>query len=489
MIIRYRGGTYVSVPAMVRYRGALYVVAQEEEEELAGPLDPAVEQGLLSPEEAEKVPEAIDLSIQDTFEDASKILQRYGIKFVLGEYFVEGDGLDLVTDTSTQGTPDSQIILDYVLPWFRNLKAIKTPGKLQEIVFAYCKGNFAGHDPEGMDGLLSAVALLQRLVSVAGEDPLEKLPELDEERLDWLLGHLLSMIEAHPEAEFDPIDRNIVIEQLKKDRSAKALEPAQYNLAMEILGGLSDKVWKKLAEDMLDKIRRRQQYKPSRPQIEALVDRLTAHEDYTGSITLVLDPKTGRISAELGAPYPFRFTIDFDPGSGVKFYTAHMTLCDRVYIAKTEQDAMKLFSADVDLTIAYNEGANEEISKDRSEPLEKAPDVIKEIIDRILRDPGAWLKERAERPPGEPSEETSQKLEAFKRWVADNRNQFLAVVAEQPETAKNFLERVPGAIRWLKQTDRSLHDYVRDVLKMKEVTRPTSPEEEEMFGVPARPPR
>ena len=455
-MIRYRGDLYAPEP--IQYRGDVYVVAQEPDETT------------LTPEQQEEIKDAVETNIEATWKAAEKVLQEYRIKPpTRGDSVKEGDGVDLHFGISTNGTPNAILKLDYKLSWFQKgvntllSNPAKDAGLLQEVILSFCEANFVANRKEDIHGLLTAISLLQNLPSTAGAGTYVNLPNIDaedQERIEWLLSHILGMIEDRPDLDVDWESKKSVLVVLEKDRSADRMEEAQFTEAKKILNSFTDDGWKAAVSEMLKKIQQRQQFKPARKDIEKLIQTLTKHEDYSGKYQLTHDPKTNYIAIELEAPYLYRIVVDWNPGVGVTFKEATLTFCKRSYVGRSADEAKALLSAMVDISIAYGEAANEDLSPDKEKkPSKTKEDLVATIMQSILRDPGGWLVGVA----GGKVEDESV-LAAFDRILAEDPNAVRQMAEQQPEQLKDWFTKNPASIDILRNDQPELHEQIgRDI--------------------------
>jgi len=480
--IMYRGSFYEPAPSEVFYRGDRYVVAQEPAED--APKNPlAPDERTLTTEDKDKLKPRIDKALDITYARAQKVLDTYKIKGQLAEQYAEDDGVDLEYNIASPGTPNAKLTFDYALSWFHDIKFLlqgKMDAVLQEVSFDYCQAHFLAVDKEGMDGLLKAVGLLQAIHSVEGEGTYSNLPHInadENERVEWLLSHILGIIEDRPDIKVKWTDRAAVLEQLKTDRSKQRLDPAQFETAKAILTSktFTQKSWEAAVDDMLKNIKRRKSFKPSRDQVAAIVREVTAHEAYSGGFSIVHDPTTNLMVVVLESPYAYRIVVDWHPGAGVKFREAHLVICERTYMARDLKTAKALLSAMVDLTMAHGTSANEDISRDRSDAKKEKVDVVEEIANRISRDMSKWMDEEARRllEEGGTAEEQLTNVAALQRAISNDPNTVIDAAHRNPQGVFNFLTKVtPAMTVWLWANQEDITKQLADIFTQSGLTLP-----------------
>lgn len=476
---------------VIEYRGAVYRLAQEPAEEGTDAPNPlAPDERTLGPEETKELAKDVDAAVGAVRKAADKLFQKYQITHQDAGSVREGDGIDLLFDISTAGTPNAELVLDYKLDWIdkKTIKVLRerapSPGVLQEVYMDYCNAEFVASTKEGFDGLLKAISLLQNVNSVSGQGAYERLPHTDadmQDQIEWLLSQILAIMEDRPDVDIDFTDKGAVLQQFEVDRSEKRLDPQQFSRAKEVLDSFTAEGWAKAVDEMLEKIQRRDQFKPSRAAIEKMILELTAHEDYRGGFDLIHDPKTNYIAAELKSPYEFRIILDWDPGVTVKFKEAHLVFCKRTYVAPDETKCKELLTAMVDLVAAFNEAPNEKVSPDRAK--QKAPtdeDLVKQLVQQILRDPATWIGTEVER--GAPEDlandpEAQRRYQAFQRVVQQDPAALIDMATRNPDATRKFFQEFhPNAVNWLRKANPELHKQVRDLLfAQEEVVRPEMP--------------
>lgn len=271
----------------------------------------------------------------------------------------EEDGVDLVYDVSTQTMQGhgGQLVLDFT-----------AAGKLNEMIFAFCQHGFVASTEDDVDGLANAVAVLQRFNSHPEEAWKEPNQE-DEDLKAWVetvltawIQHGLSVqTEEGEQLQLDDLpfdDPDKLVKMVEQNPGAFGFDQADVVNFARGSGLYTDDDWR----EMVVLIERGGgSYVPSQKLVEQTVQRLTAHEDYTGDVTAWVEQ--GHVVAEIKAPYLFRYVFDRKPGNRLVLQEAGMTICDITWTAANENDAKVLLSADIDLSIAYGEAANPNFSR------------------------------------------------------------------------------------------------------------------------------
>ncbi len=365
------------------------------------------------------------------------------------KWSTEEDGLDLVFELKTDNfsaVPDSSITFDYgiemELPegmgiteegvatpkaaptearvkkdagFFSDLVKVTQAGevvgskKLQEVVFRFCSRNFVAPAREA-GPLLQAVKVFQDSnITKVEAGPLA--PE-----------YIFSLLEAEEGEEKDSKIHDYVtelIKDIKENRLDKKYYGDQWrsdywdnpNLVSKLIDKLSGVgkdsvvVIKGPAASILQdfvakhdksswKLFHQQTMSESPPgriallqeEVEKATRALTSHEGYKGSIDIGADEKNA--VASIRAPYQTIYLFDKKPGSPKPiFKEMRVRLCNHTWVAKNQDAAERLLSAQLDLADAAKRTVDPALSVDKAAPT--SPEVIlQRVLDEVEKEKG-----------------------------------------------------------------------------------------------------
>jgi hypothetical protein len=251
--------------------------------------------------------------------------------------------------------------------------------ELHEFIFHFCTHNFgASADDKKFTGeLLEAVGFIQnpsKVVKLQGAARVQKIEDnIDEVELRnnvvKLLADIMEEEQENAAKSGAPITRWQDPEQAKRTvdrlRQTRFLTKKQQNAIVQIIDSAGN-TYESLIQEAIELARGAT---PSAKgvtlsdRVERYIKQLTAHEDYSGKVSIYVDVRTNNIIAEIDAPYKFRYYLKKQPGGKLELDHASMKMCDFEFIVNTEDNAKQLLTHDVTFGMAYGAAVNPKRTK------------------------------------------------------------------------------------------------------------------------------